>query len=152
MDFPRYLMLALLALVVVFGCSKKKEEAAQLEQEMLGQQDTLAATAEATVDSTALMADLTAVPDEDEYSVAAEPPGQGYTVQVAGCEDRVYAEHLVEVYSQRGYEAYVVSANVQGQTYYRVRIGAFESLAEARALETQLADRYSIDAWVDYTQ
>ena len=80
------------------------------------------------------------------------PAGGGYTVQVAGCEDQAYAEYLVEKYTERGYDPYIATANVNGQTYYRVRIGSFETLGEAKALKTQLADRYSVVAWIDYTQ
>ncbi|UCG62737.1 MAG: SPOR domain-containing protein [Candidatus Zixiibacteriota bacterium] len=151
MGFYKYLLLLLAVLLLTFGCSKKKEEAAELEREMAGTQDTVAGTAEMPVDTSPPVADVTAVPKEPEPAYTV-PAGEGYTVQVAGCEDQSYAEYLVEKYSERGYDPYIASAEVNGQMYYRVRIGSFETLGEAKALKAQLVDRYSVDAWIDYTQ
>lgn len=154
MNYYKFTLVITLSLVLIFGCSKKKEEAAEMEAELLGQADTTAVDTGVSMtaaDSAAGLADETIVPEEEEF-VPSAPPGAGYTVQVAGCEDRAYAEFLLDKYSQRGYEPYLTQANVGGQTYYRVRIGAFETLSEAKALKAQIADRYSVDAWVDYTQ
>ncbi len=148
----KFVIPGLLSILLVFGCSKKKEEAAELEQELLNQQDTAAETIESPADTMPALADASAVPEEVEYTPPSAPVGSGYTVQVAGCEDQAYAEYLIDTYTQRGYEPYLTSANVAGQTYYRVRIGSFETLAEAKVLKSQLADRFSIDAWIDYVQ
>ncbi|MEW6412416.1 MAG: SPOR domain-containing protein [Candidatus Zixiibacteriota bacterium] len=143
-------LVIILSLSMGFGCSKKKEEAAELEKEMLGKPDT--ATAVMTQPATDTTPDVAAVPQEPEPSFMGAPAGSGYTVQVAGCEDRAYAEYLVEKYTARGYEPFVTTTTVEGQIYYRVRIGAFATLSEARALKIQLEDRYSVDAWIDYIQ
>ncbi|UCE23961.1 MAG: SPOR domain-containing protein [Candidatus Zixiibacteriota bacterium] len=152
MNFHKFVIPGLLMFLLIFGCSKKKEEAAELEQEMLGQKDTVAETVEAPADTMEALADASAVGEEVEYMPPSAPMGSGYTVQVAGCEDRVYAEYLIDKYVQRGYEPYLTTASVAGQTYYRVRIGSFETLAEAKILKNELADRFSIDAWIDYVQ
>ncbi len=150
MNKYKYAVAIIMVASLLFGCSKKQDEAAELEKELLGKKDTAAAVVEqAVVDTTP---DVAAVPVEPEPSYPGAPAGAGYTVQVAGCEDRVYAEYLVEKYTTRGYEPFVTVANVEGQTYYRVRIGMYETLSEAKALKIQLEDRYSVNAWIDYIQ
>lgn len=151
MNSYKYPLLILLLLLLTFGCSKKKEEAAELEKELTGGQDTTTEVAVAPAETIPPTANVAAVPVEPEPAYQV-PAGEGYTVQVAGCEDRTYAEYLVEKYAERGYEPYITSATVEGQTYYRVRIGSFETLGEAKALKEQIADRYSVAAWVDYIQ
>ena len=93
-----------------------------------------------------------AVPEEEkeETYTGSQPEGSGYTVQVASCESMTYAEHLIQIYTERGYEPYMVKANVDGETYYRVRIGIYPSLSEAQSLKSELADKYSVKAWIDY--
>jgi cell division septation protein DedD len=148
------------AIIVVAGCSDdKKEEAARLEQEMM--QDT--ATPPPAPDTTAATADTararqrveaTAVPQEEspQRDMPARPAGSGYAIQIAGCEDPAYAEHLVDVYQRRGYQPYVSTFTKDGQLYYRVRLGLFESLAEARKVQTELNDRFSIYPWIDVVE
>ena len=80
------------------------------------------------------------------------PAGAGYEVQVAGCEDAAYAQSLVQRYRQRGYEPYVTTAVIDGQKYYRVRLGIFETLSEARAVKSAVEDRYSVMAWIDHAE
>ena len=153
MNIYKSILLLFMLVVLVVGCSKKKEEAAQLEQELTGQADSAAQMAAETVpapDTMAPTADAAAMPEEVPGYQA--PVGSGYTVQVAGCEDRTYAEYLARKYTNRGYEPFITSVSVGGQTYYRVRIGNYQYLSEAKALKAELADRYSIDAWIDYMQ
>ncbi|RKX27507.1 MAG: hypothetical protein DRP47_06440 [Candidatus Zixiibacteriota bacterium] len=156
MRYLGILGIIVLAVLLTLSCSKKKEEVAQLEQEMLAE----SAGGDSAVDSVALTdtlgmennqaMDARAIPEEIELEPLPEgPTGTGYTVQVAGCESRAYAQHLVEVYRDRGYDPYVTNKTVDGQLYYRVRVGQFESLQEARALKVELLDKYSIVAWVD---
>ena len=152
MNFRKYLVPVLLVALLVISCSEKQEEAAQLEQELLDQQDTTAEMAEAVADTEMDVTEPDPAAEEGEYTTPPVPQGAGYTVQVAGCEDRDYAEHLIQTYTARGYEPYVTTAEVEGQTYYRVRIGSFETVAEAKVLKAQLADRYSIEVWIDYIQ
>jgi cell division septation protein DedD len=151
-------ILALLALCVALtvACSQKKEDAAKLEEEMLAQEqaDTMGDSLqkpEQFEDTTAVAADVAAIPTE-EVSVAAmpsRPAGEGYTVQVAACESSDYARHLVDLYTQRGYEPFVSEFSIEGQTYYRVRIGLFDLQSEAKQLKAELADKYTIQPWID---
>lgn len=153
MNIHKSILLLFMLVALVLGCSKKKEEAAQLEQELTGQADTAAQMAAEPMpapDTMAPTADAAAMPQEVPGYGA--PVGSGYTVQVAGCEDRTYAEYLARKYTNRGYEPFITSVNVGGQTYYRVRIGKYQYLSEAKALKAELIDRYSINAWIDYMQ
>ena len=145
-------------LVLIAGCSDdKKEEAARLEQELLGK-DTSADTLideMATPDSLqpqrrAETGDAGAIPDEDIPAMPEQPAGSGFAVQVAGCEDSGYASYLVELYRTRGYDPWVTTANVNGQLYYRVRLGFFETENDAKLMKQELNDKYSINPWIDY--
>ncbi len=145
-----------LALALLGGCSDKQKEAAELEQEMRDLEAAGTATdAEATADTMATqetVADAEAVPEETQPTPPPMPPapeGEGYTVQVASCENQEYARHLIGVYADRGYDAYVTTITFEGETYYRVRIGNFEGASEAQALKADLADKYSITPWID---
>jgi cell division septation protein DedD len=144
----------LVALLV--SCSKKKEEAAKLEQEMMQQETTAADT---TADTAAMPTDTTgltqeeisagAVPEESEEQFVSQQEETGYVVQVAACESRDYAQYLVEKYIKRGYEPYITTTVVDGQTFYRVRIGGLETLQAAKELKDELLDKYSVHAWID---
>lgn len=147
-------LLGICALLAV-GCSRKKEEAAKLEQEMMEQQaaaaDTAADTSTMLVDTTEGM-DVGAIPEEEPGVVPQYEEAEGYAVQVAACESLDYAQYLVEKYTRRGYSPYLTSTTVEGQTYYRVRVGGLESLQEAKELQAELVDKYSVKAWIDKTE
>lgn len=144
-----------LTVLLMLGCSERQEEAERLAQEMsdLEAADTTADDSAVIADSLAAaeaMADAAAVPDETvAQPMPPVPRGEGYTVQVASCENLEYAQHLIDVYVNRGYEAYVTTITYEDQTYYRVRIGDYETLTEARALKEELADRFSLETWID---
>jgi cell division septation protein DedD len=151
------LLIGCLVLAALVGCSDKQKEAAKLEQEIKDMEGTDTGTEqEAVVEDTLVAemptADASAVPDETEPAPPPMPPaprGEGYTVQVASCESEDYARHLVDVYTGRGYEPFVTTITYEGQTYYRVRIGSFDGFSEARAVQNELNDRYSLNSWID---
>lgn len=147
-----------LTFLLLIGCSDKQKEAARLEQEMKDREaaaDTMAGGEMTLEDSLAgleLVADASAIPDETVPEPLPMPPvprGEGYTVQVASCENEEYARHLVGVYANRGYDAFVTTITYENQTYYRVRIGNFEGISEARTLQEELVDRFSEQPWID---
>jgi cell division septation protein DedD len=149
-------VVGILMLVMLAGCSEKQKEASRMEQEVKdleGGGDTSAGAA--GIDSLAgaqQRANAQAVPDEAaprRRPMPAAPAGVGYTVQVASCESEDFARHLVDVYTDRGYEPFVMTITYNDQTYYRVRLGTFPSLAEARALQSELSDRFSVQTWID---
>jgi cell division protein FtsN len=79
---------------------------------------------------------------EHADSSAAKPHGK-YTLQVAAYTSKSDAEHLAKKLSARGLEARVVGTS----TLYRVRIGRYETRAEAGAAAKALKDK-KIDAFV----
>lgn len=155
MNIYKLLVLSVVLLLLGLGCSRKQEEASQLEQEMLGGDDTTAdmlAAESLAADSYAADMDVGAIPVEEEPQVELQlTEAAGYFVQMAACESSEYARYLADKYVARGYEPYVTTTTVDGQTYYRVRIGGLETLQQAKELKAELVDKYSIDAWIDKT-
>ena len=150
MNIYRLLVLLVVLLLLGLGCSRKQEEASQLEQEMLGGDDTTADMLAA--ESLAADMDAGAIPVEEEPQVELQQTeAAGYFVQMAACESSEYARYLADKYVARGYEPYVTTTTVDGQKYFRVRIGGLETLQQAKELKAELADKYSIDAWIDKT-
>ncbi len=155
MRTKRQIVLFMTIALLLVGCSDEaKDDAAQLEKDLAG--DSMAMVdSVAAVDSSAMVeAEVVLEPEvveEPTKMMPKKPAGDGYTVQVAGCEDSDYALHLVEVYTSRGYEPFVTTITVEGETFHRVRIGIFAVLSDAKALQSELNDKYSIDSWIDVT-
>ena len=152
MSLLRLIFIATLSLLFILGCAKKKEQAQRLEKEIVGDTsiDSIIETDSVVIDTI----ESTQI-EETKSPVINMPPrpkGVGYTVQIAGCEEETYAMSLVELYQSRGYEPFVVKENIDGMTYYRVRIGMLYSLNDAKLLKKELADLYSVDGWIDYVR
>jgi cell division septation protein DedD len=67
-----------------------------------------------------------------------------WSVQVAAMPVREAADALVDRLINDGYAGYLVTAQIKGQTFYRVRVGPFENQTEAQALRQTLVhhERY----------
>ena len=73
----------------------------------------------------------------------------GWIVQVRSTTDKASADELQALLVADGFPAYVVSAEVQGDIYYRVRVGRYRSQTDARSVETNLGNRsYIAETWV----
>lgn len=152
----RYVMLIVFAVLLVAGCSEdRKKEAAKLEKELEQRQGEVAESTQVpppdTMAQHQAQMQAEAVPAEPEVGTPAPGQTSGYSVQVASCESRKYAESLVEKYKKRGFDPYITEFDYNGQVYYRVRLGPYDSRAAAESAKMELKDRYSINAWVDYT-
>jgi len=148
------LMLGVLVLFLT-GCSEKQKEADKLEQEMEQMDSGIDAVVEEVVTEDvpgSPTPDAAAIPAEETPSAPSvtlsSPEGDGYTVQVASCEDAAYASHLSDLYKERGYDVFVSRFEHEGQTFYRVRLGNFTTLAEAKDLKAEMADKYSQEGWI----
>ncbi len=63
---------------------------------------------------------------------------QQWTVQVASMERKQDAEALASGLRDKGYDAYVVTADVNGKAWHRVRVGQSANLADASKLQKTL--------------
>ena len=70
---------------------------------------------------------------------------RGWSVQVNATRDEATANGLVRKLQERGYNAYVVRVGLQGDTWYRVRVGRFPTMEAATAVVVRLKneERYS---------
>jgi cell division septation protein DedD len=63
---------------------------------------------------------------------------QIWTIQVKSSTDRTFADNWVDRLKAKGHEAYMVEADVKGQTWYRVRVGQLNTRQEAETLQSTL--------------
>ncbi|MGE5219276.1 MAG: SPOR domain-containing protein [Chloroflexota bacterium] len=66
-----------------------------------------------------------------------------WSVQIAAAPAKDVADNLVQRLKANGYEGYVVQTEVNGRTYYRVRIGRFGTRQEAESVRQSLARQES---------
>lgn len=74
--------------------------------------------------------------------------GQGYAIQVLAASSRNKAEQVRQSIAVDGYPVFVVKANVNGKTVYRVRVGTYPARNAARAVQSQMKARYSKNQYV----
>ena len=78
-----------------------------------------------------------------------ETLASGWIVQVRSTPDKAAADSLQASLVAAGFPAFVVSADVDGATWYRVRVGRYASRDDAKIIEADLLGRADIDnAWV----
>jgi cell division septation protein DedD len=64
-----------------------------------------------------------------------------WTVQVNAFRQEADARNLGQKLTQKGYDAYVVPAEVRDRIWYRVRVGRFATREEARVLQEELKSK-----------
>lgn len=77
---------------------------------------------------------------------AVPAPHTGWSVQVATSPDLPTAEARRDQLIEDGYDAYVVSSFVDGQSWYRVRVGGFGDAGDAEEARAALSVRLGHDA------
>ena len=71
------------------------------------------------------------------------PPGaKPYNIQIEAVMDKSGADEMVSRLRDLGYNAQEVKTALNGQTWYRVRVGPYASAEEATAAENELHDKY----------
>ena len=65
--------------------------------------------------------------------------GKTWSVQISAAPTKNIADKLAQQLKAKGYDGYVVEANVKGQTYYRVRVGRLPNREEAESTRQSLA-------------
>ena len=157
-SYKNLVLVPLLAVIafssLMLSCAdKEKEEAARLakiaEEQRVEDSISAVAAADSIAAADAEAAEMASEESPANMFMPPHPTGEGFTVQVAGCESSEYAEYLVGIYDERGYEAYIGTISKDDQIYYRVRIGNFETMEPAKSLVAELVDKYSIDPWID---
>lgn len=78
---------------------------------------------------------------------AREPARRGavWTVQVASLNQTRDAEGVADKLKIKGYDSYVVAAEVKSKIWHRVRVGQGVDLSEAFELRTRLKDKENFD-------
>ena len=73
----------------------------------------------------------------------ALPPGsKGYNIQIEAVMDKSGADEMVSRLRDLGYNAQESKVALNGQTWYRVRVGPYASAEEATAAQNELRDKY----------
>ncbi len=76
-----------------------------------------------------------------EKSVAPPPmraPGENFTVQVAAATNIPDAEKAVRELRRKGFDAYYYQVELKGKQYFRVRVGRYERIEQARITKARL--------------
>jgi len=75
-------------------------------------------------------------------ALAAPPSGRPYNIQIEAVMDKSGADEMVSRLKALGYNAQEMTTNLNGQTWYRVRVGPYRSSAEAAAAQEKLREQY----------
>lgn len=87
----------------------------------------------------AVRADMSPPPPVSEAPREAKPRRQ-WGVQVAALADRKDAEQMVVDLRQAGYDAYLITGQIDNKTWHRVRVGHFAEVSAAKLLREALID------------
>jgi DedD protein len=86
--------------------------------------------------------------DSEEASAPAAPPralppgSKGYNIQIEAVMDKSGADEMVARLKSLGYNAQEVKTPLNGQVWYRVRVGPYASADDANAAQNQLREQY----------
>jgi len=69
-------------------------------------------------------------------------PSRPYNIQIEAVMDKSGADEMVDRLRKLGYNAQELTTNLNGQTWYRVRVGPYSSSAEAATAQARLRDQY----------
>ena len=78
----------------------------------------------------------------------AEPPGAGYSIQVAALREREEADTIVKRLAAKGYPAYVAAPIKEKVPIFRVRIGKYKDRHEADTVAAKLQKEEQFKPWV----
>ncbi|MEZ5536582.1 MAG: SPOR domain-containing protein [Thiolinea sp.] len=81
-------------------------------------------------------------------SQQAATGGSGYAIQVLAASSRGTAEKVRQSIAVDGYPVFIVQANVNGKTVYRVRVGTYPARSAARDVQSKMKARYTQNQYV----
>lgn len=87
-----------------------------------------------------------AVAVPDTTASAASAPDKPWSVQVNAFPDQRSARIWVDRLNNKGYNAYMVEANIRGRTWHRVRVGHYATREEAEKVEDMLQKKEKLTA------
>ena len=77
-------------------------------------------------------------PVAGEQSAKREAPANAWSVQALASTDKQLAGEWLRRLKAKGYEAFIVEAGINGNTWHRLRIGTFETRQDAENLRREL--------------
>jgi cell division septation protein DedD len=80
--------------------------------------------------------------------ISGEPPGPGFSIQVAALRERDEAETIVKRLAAKGYPAYVAAPIKEKVPIFRVRIGKYKDRREADTVAAKLQKEEQFKPWV----
>jgi septal ring-binding cell division protein DamX len=89
-------------------------------------------------------ADAGSAMDHGGRSAIASAPARHkpYNIQIDAVMDRTNAQQMAAKLTRLGYRAYMVPTEIGDQTWWRVRVGPYDTQEEAAAAEQELRQRY----------
>lgn len=80
----------------------------------------------------------------------ATPPSTtaGFTIQVTSLNSKREANKVLNSLNRSGFDGYISEAFVKGRKWFRVRVGRYATLEEARAAATKLISTNEVRIWV----
>jgi len=92
--------------------------------------------------------DVPALQDATASAANAEPPGNGWAVQVQAVTSRAEADGLARRLSAKGYPTFVTPRGSGSLTRYGVRVGKYEKKGDAEAIKARLEKEEQFKPWV----
>lgn len=133
---------------------KAKEEAAKKKREEANRRRIAEAEAKRTESQRSdnnpqRVADSGDLVTNNPSASAASPKARsGYTLQLSSFRDRSEADSFHKQLSAAGFSPYVVEAKVRGRSWYRVRLGRYQSYSAAIEAKAKFEKKQNIIAYV----
>ena len=127
--------------VLLSGCSKKKEKPASKPPRV----------EPIEMASEVVMPDDTTYEEEEAEIAPVETSSSVYfVIQLAACENRSYAESVVDKLNKQGIEAFIEQAYVSSKQrdFYRVRVGTFSKFGNAKAEAEKITRKTGYSYWI----
>lgn len=91
----------------------------------------------------------TQAPTPKTAAAALPPTGTGnLTIQVSSWVTQAKANEEAARMTDAGYPAYVTEGTVDGETWYRVRVGRYSTMADAQSALRQLSQIAETEPWI----
>lgn len=88
-------------------------------------------------------------PKPSDIQQTIPPPiTDGFTIQVTSLNSKGEANKALSRLSKSGFDGYISEAFVKGRKWFRVRVGRYATLKEARTAATKLASTNEVGIWV----